>query len=434
MIISTLLNFRRQAEGPLDADAVMNTADRLAFLPAATAYEGYIIFDTDTKQHYTLSTSATNPGVIEQVEITTDQFGNPITPYWKYWEPLVTTQSTANSIKGNPTATTADTTDILVPTNSVVGRLSGNLVTIPILDEDDMVSDSDSAVATQQSIKAYVDSTVSSSSILPGPGIIETPPGTFTLDLASTTIVTPSIVAVSPDPIWTINKNDLSPYTIEPTSNSSALFTEIGCSVNMKSAYQYPAAGPGQGLPTSATSSTYSTTLPGPATQSATATVNGITTNNTYSITLLKPKSGLVVVSNQVQFPTGNDSSSASISVTFRYRTYLFYSTSNSLATLDATTLSLAAKPLRTNNSISGSVAVTYNNVTASLTEYTYLVYPAVYSALASVIQDSTGQVIGAFTPLSNINVTTDSGQIVACRVYVSNATGAFTNNNLAFS
>lgn len=58
-----------------------------------------------------------------------------------------------------------------VPTMTVIGRVaSGTGVTssISILDEDNLGSDSDTALATQQSIKAYVDSTVASLGNLQG--------------------------------------------------------------------------------------------------------------------------------------------------------------------------------------------------------------------------------------------------------------------------
>lgn len=58
-----------------------------------------------------------------------------------------------------------------VPTMTVIGRVAaGTGVTsaISILDEDDMVSDSATALATQQSIKAYVDSRVAALGVLQG--------------------------------------------------------------------------------------------------------------------------------------------------------------------------------------------------------------------------------------------------------------------------
>lgn len=50
-----------------------------------------------------------------------------------------------------------------IPTMTVIGRVAGGTgvsAAIPILDEDDMASDSATSLATQQSIKAYVDATV----------------------------------------------------------------------------------------------------------------------------------------------------------------------------------------------------------------------------------------------------------------------------------
>lgn len=69
---------------------------------------------------------------------------------------LATTNLKAND--GTASATIADTTGALTVSSSLT-LASGSTVSA-ILDEDDMSSDSATAVATQQSIKAYVDSTV----------------------------------------------------------------------------------------------------------------------------------------------------------------------------------------------------------------------------------------------------------------------------------
>lgn len=53
-----------------------------------------------------------------------------------------------------------------IATSKVIGRTSagsGNAEELSILDQDDMSSDSNTALATQQSIKAYVDNSISSS-------------------------------------------------------------------------------------------------------------------------------------------------------------------------------------------------------------------------------------------------------------------------------
>ena len=55
-----------------------------------------------------------------------------------------------------------------ISTSKVIGRItagSGNAEEVSILDQDDMASDSDTALATQQSIKAYVDAQVAANTV-----------------------------------------------------------------------------------------------------------------------------------------------------------------------------------------------------------------------------------------------------------------------------
>jgi hypothetical protein len=66
----------------------------------------------------------------------------------------------ANTIKGNNTAGAATPVDIALTTNEVLGRLSGNIVGIDIIDDDTFGTASASNIATSESIKAYVDNAV----------------------------------------------------------------------------------------------------------------------------------------------------------------------------------------------------------------------------------------------------------------------------------
>src|ERR1044072_7976972 len=136
----------------------------------------------------------------------------------------------------------------------------------------------------------------------------------LTLDLESKTLVSPSISVT-----WTIFKNDgTTPYN-PATSNSGGITVDKGCVVNLSSYYSHPVPNSSQASPTGV-SGNYPLPLPAPGVNSNTLTVNGITTNQSYNVTLTKPKSGLIVVSNQVQFASGNDATGGGISVSFKVR------------------------------------------------------------------------------------------------------------------
>ena len=77
-------------------------------------------------------------------------------------------QMVANTVKGNATNLSDNPQDLPINTNSVLGRLLANIQNIPILDEDNMVSNSNQSLATQQSIKAYVDNLVASALVPQG--------------------------------------------------------------------------------------------------------------------------------------------------------------------------------------------------------------------------------------------------------------------------
>lgn len=92
------------------------------------------------------------PGTSGQFLQTQGAGANPM------WQGVVAAAVGANTVISNPTAASSPPTDFSINTDSVLGRFSGNLVNVAVLDEDDLVSDSATALATQQSIKAYVDS------------------------------------------------------------------------------------------------------------------------------------------------------------------------------------------------------------------------------------------------------------------------------------
>jgi hypothetical protein len=111
----------------------------------------------------------------------------------------------------------------------VLGNVSGAAAApqeVAILDEDDMVSDSATALATQQSIKAYVDSST---------GIIQTALGSTTTQV-ETTLVIPHDDTT---PLITEGISAGLSATMTPTSTSSTIRATLNAYFGNSSAGQY---------------------------------------------------------------------------------------------------------------------------------------------------------------------------------------------------
>jgi hypothetical protein len=117
----------------------------------------------------------------------------------------------------------------------------------------------------------------------------------------------------------------------------------------------------------------------------------------------------------------------ANVNVSFLHGNYFGYNAATSLATI-------AQIEALDNQVLSDSRSRTVNGVTAGAGLYTYYAYRAGAGDLTSIIQDGAAPVLGAFTKQNDIDGTNLNGASVTYRVYRSNATQAFTNNNLAFS
>lgn len=251
----------------------------------------------------------------------------------------------------------------------------------------------------------------------------------LTLDLEAKTLVTPTIVGDhTASAIWELRKNDnVTAYSLRSgVATDQAITVHNGVNVYVHAKYSYPSPTSSQVAPTTI-SGDFGATDPGAGVFSATFTNGGvaITTADSFAVTLAAPKSGLIVVGDQVEFASGNNTTSDSVSVTFSHDVFFGYSTSTSL--LEADIQALATKRF-------GDKSETFTGVTATGGKYTYFVYPASYGALTSVILDGSSPILGAFSRQSDVNITNDGGLVVAMAVYRSNATDAFTDNSLAFS
>ena len=253
----------------------------------------------------------------------------------------------------------------------------------------------------------------------------------LTLDLASTTL--PSLFLNGSLTGYANDGSTILDTRVLTNAGTLTYSYEVGTKAGVSITYKYATPGAGQSSPTAASGS-WGTTLPAPNTASGTFVNGGIlytsNTPNSFVISELvtKPQSGLKVSGSQVVFPSGVDSATISLTLALYYSSYFGYSPN---AILDGPGIkSLGNKNLQQNNSL----ARTISSVSASTGLYTYYCYPAALGTINNILQNGVTPVLTAFTQLSNVSVTTDTGITVSYAVYKSNATNAFTGVTLTIS
>ena len=169
------------------------------------------------------------------------------------------------------------------------------------------------------------------------------------------------------------------------------------------------------------TSGNWGTTVPSSGQDSIIYTSDYITSNTTISQTIYAKKKGLMVSGQNVLPASGEDSKTASTSVTFSNRIY--YGNSTSKTPNESVIKSLTTKL--------GNKEQNITNVTAQ--QYYVYAYPKTLGKLNTIIQDGATPVLGAFTLIESTTITNAAGLSIPLYVYVSNNPGAFTNNTLNF-
>lgn len=250
-------------------------------------------------------------------------------------------------------------------------------------------------------------------------GLIFTSDNKVTLDLDSTTLVTPVI-----KPVWTLQKADGTVY-VPSSSIASNIVVDKGVKASLSATFLNPSPEGGEAYPVKVSGS-FGTVLPAPGTESSALVVPSITADTSFSLQTSKPKSGLSVVGGQVKFAEGDDVKTASISIAFRSKSWVGYSPNLVLSAAQVLNLS--------NGAFVTGKARTINGVSAGPGMYTYIVYEASFGPLTSILMDGAAPVLDAFTKLANMPITTDGGATIVVCVYKSNAPQAFTNNSLTLS
>lgn len=257
------------------------------------------------------------------------------------------------------------------------------------------------------------------------------------LNLDATSIVVPTISSR-----WAYFKTDGStfgPVTISgtvigPTSTSASINAPTGCKISYSGTATIPAAGTGYAPPTGITGNfIFSPNPPLVYPASAYTSAAILTANKTYTINLIKPKTGLIVSGSQVIRAIGNDASTASSNVVFQDLFYYGYlqvgpiSLPISQAEVNAVTVS-QIQGLGNYRFGGKSQVFTVNDGATGLGTGWRVVfaYPSSYGSLSILnVTGSSINQVGAFTQLSSpssINITTLSGVSVAYTFYVANA------------
>ena len=275
------------------------------------------------------------------------------------------------------------------------------------------------------------------------------------IDLASTTLVTPTIVSR-----WEIYQSDgttsFGPTVINGTGTSMATFSvgtfstsnsvtvPNGCIVKYTGTSSVPAATTGFSTPSTITGSyTFSSgTYPK---VSATLSTTGLSSGTTYTTTISKPKTGLIVSGAQVVAATGNDSTSVSASLAFSHVFYYGYAIiglpSISLTQGDVDSYGIGAlqsiveglgnykfgtkaQKFASNDGGAGSRLVfAYPSSLGDLSSLTVTPYPE------SIPPPTVSSTLTAFIKrTSTLSITTISGSVVSYTVYIAVADNSYGN------
>lgn len=256
------------------------------------------------------------------------------------------------------------------------------------------------------------------------------------IDLTPTSLVTP--VITSRWDIFTFNgTTPFGPTTIDGTtigtfSTSNTLIVPIGCRVSYTGTSSIPLATTGFSTPTTRTGNfTFSgSTYP---VVSATLSVSNISSNITYTTTLTKPKTGLIVLGSQVISATGSDILSVSAQITFSNLFYFGYlnigpvSSNISQVTVDGLT---ASQIEGLGNYKFGGRAQTFVANDGGAGSRLIFAYPASLGNITTLTYTgSSVNSIGAFTRATNpLTITTLSGASISYIVYVANADNTWGN------
>jgi hypothetical protein len=153
---------------------------------------------------------------------------------------------------------------------------------------------------------------------------------------------------------------------------------------------------------------------------------NTLSIGGTYTIT--RNTAGNVTFTVNAKRPdTFAPITGTSTNMSFQFRNYLAASTTIIATNSDA-------QSVITNDAVTSQLdtdrvwTTTCNAANDTLGKYTYIIYPASYGDLSTVIQNGALPVLTAFTKLGDFTITNTNGVSLSVRVYKSNADKAFAS------
>jgi hypothetical protein len=148
----------------------------------------------------------------------------------------------------------------------------------------------------------------------------------------------------------------------------------------------------------------------------------------TSTITDKRSTAGNVSFSINVNLPDDSGTlTTNAATLTWKFRSWFLASATNIINGTTATTaISNGEIDTALNSAKSWNVTCTSENNDQA--KYTYIIYPASYGDLSSIIQNGSSTVLGAFTKIGDYTITNQYSISENIRVYRSNALGAFSN------
>ena len=268
----------------------------------------------------------------------------------------------------------------------------------------------------------------------------------FTLDNSSKLSLSldfTSLPALSISQTWNVKKNDsvtffpttvISGSSITGTMSNSSITVPTGCKVSFSGIATVAAAGVGQTVPTLMSGNwTWAPNPPISFPATSSLLTSGISSNTTYTVTAVKPKSGLIVSSNQVARAIGNDTSSLSDSVTFNDVFYWGYTNvlgSGNIVQANVDTLTASSIQNLTSYRYGGKTQ-TLTPVADSFGNRILIAYLSTYGNISGIVLNGAYAILGAFLKTtSDISITTISGITASYRVYVAVADNSYSGTN----
>lgn len=252
------------------------------------------------------------------------------------------------------------------------------------------------------------------------------------IDIENLSLVTPVLAGnYAGVDLWGVFEGDgITPYVLpEGSKTDQEIIVEYGCKVECSIYYRYPSPGAGEKLPTSVSGDFGFDVGPDANSPSYTHIIlNGavIEVDRSWSVILTSPRTGVSVNGNDLEFSSGNDTTSDTVSVSFRSLAY--FGTAGTNTPVEADILALATKKF------GGDGDLEYDNVNAAEGEYVILAIDDEYDLYDLITEDSVDNITAAFTNFGVVSVTNTAGTARNFKVLVSVFDGAFDGQTIKFS